>query len=122
MSTLFKTLLILGLLLSVFLIGCASFSSAPASEIESRNFSNQTSGGPAGAPSPAAAAQLEAFISPQSKSFGDDARMERGAIEAEAPVSSDGNTTLQLAQRRVISTSSISIEFVVVQVASAEVR
>ena len=99
-----KTLLILGLLLSVFLIGCASFSSAPASEIESRNFSNQTSGGPAGAPAPAVAPQMEELLPSQSKAFGDDARIERGAIEAEAPVSSDGNTTLQLAQRRVIST------------------
>ncbi len=120
-----KTLLILGLLISLFLIGCASFSSAPASEIESRGFSNQTSlglEGPAGAPAPAAAAQMEAFSSPQSKSFGDDASMERAAMDAEEPVSSSGNSSLQLAQRRVISTASISLEVEEVQVASAAVK
>ena len=37
-----KTLLILGLLISVFLIGCTSFTSAPASEIESREFGIQS--------------------------------------------------------------------------------
>ncbi len=77
-----KTLLILGLLISLFLIGCASFSSGPASEIESRNFSNQTSGdvavggfgaagaaGPAGAPAPAAAPQMEELLPSQSKAL-----------------------------------------------------
>ena len=119
-----KTLLILGLLLSVFLIGCASFSSAPASEIESDGFSNQTTlglEGPAGAPAPAAA-PMEEFLSSQSKSFGDDANIERGAIAAEAPVSGGGDSSLQLAQRQVISTASISIEVEEVQVASAEVK
>lgn len=123
-----KTLLILGLLLSVFLIGCASFSGAPASEIESRGFSSQTSEGPAGAAAPLGAPQMDEFISPQSKSIGDDAAREQGAFATPAPAASaapgtgGGNTTLQLAQRQVISTASISIEVEEVQVASAEVK
>ena len=80
-----KTLLILGLLLSVFLIGCASFSGAPASEIESRGFSSQTSEGPAGAAAPLGAPQMDEFISPQSKSIGDDAAREQGAFATPAP-------------------------------------
>ncbi|MCH7620806.1 MAG: hypothetical protein IH870_02800, partial [Chloroflexi bacterium] len=127
-----KTLLILALLLSVFLIGC-SFAGAPASEIESRGFSTLSDAehageafgpaGGAGAAAPAVAPQMEGFISSQSKSFGDDARIQRGATDAAAaPVSGGGDNTLQLAQRRVISTASISIEVEEVQVASVEVR
>ena len=41
-SAMSKTLLILGLLLSVFLIGCTSFTSAPASESESLEFGIQS--------------------------------------------------------------------------------
>jgi len=79
---------------------------------------------------------MEGFISSQSKAFGDDATMQRGAFgmdpspfaqatpapAAAAPVSGGGDNTLQLAQRRVISTASISIEVEEVQVASAAVR
>ncbi len=121
-----KTLLILGLLLSVFLLGCASSSRAPVSEIESLGFSNQTSGDLAvegfGAAAPAVAPQMEGFLSSQSKSFGDDANMERAAISAAAPVSGGGDSSLQLTQQQVISTASISIEVEEVQVASAEVK
>ena len=132
-----KTLLILALLLSVFLIGC-SFTSAPASEIESRGFSTLSDAeqageafgpaGGAGAAAPAEAPLMEGFISSQSKSFGDDANMERAAFAtpapsaSAAPVSGGGDSILQLAQRRVISTASISIEVEKVPVASAEVR
>jgi len=143
-----KTLLFLGLLLSVFLIGCGSFTSAPAPEIESRVFSNQISEGlagegfsldaPAVAPAPLGAPQMDEFIPPQSKSFGDDANTDRGAFAQAAPATADapspsagpgkepgtggGESSLQLAQRRVISTASITIEVEEVQVASVEVR
>ena len=71
---------------------------------------------------------MDEFISPQSKSIGDDAAREQGAFATPAPAASaapgtgGGNTTLQLAQRQVISTASISIEVEEVQVASAEVK
>ena len=130
-----KTLLILALLLSVVLIGCGSFTGAPDSEIEYRQFSNETSGGAAGAPGPAGAPVMKESISPQSQALGDDADIRRGAFGMEAnpfaegapsasaaPVSGGGDSSLQLAQRQVISTASISIEVEEVQVASAAVR
>ena len=114
-----KTLLILALLLSVFLIGCG------VTEFKSREFSNETmveQAASAGAPGSAAAPQMELFDSPQSKSFGDDAKMDREAVVEEAPGNGGGDSTLQLAQRQVISTASISIEVEEVQVASAAVK
>ena len=116
-----KTLLILALLLSVILIGCGSFTSAPASEIESREFGIQSieqaeeGFSPA---APAAAPQMDEFISSQSKAFA----QATPAPAAAAPGAVGGDTSLQLAQRMVISTASISIEVEEVQVASAEVR
>ncbi len=89
---------------------------------------------------------MDEFISPQSKSFADDANMERGAFSmepspfaqatpapmavapspsvapGEEPGTGGGESSLQLAQRRVISTASITIEVEEVQVASVEVR
>ena len=117
-----KILLVLGLLLSVFLIGCTGFTSAPAAEIQSRGSNNEISVDQArsdfGAPGAAAAPEMEEFLSSPAKAFGDGADMERGAFAeatpspsaAVAPGTSGGNTILQLAQRRVISTASISLE------------
>ena len=122
-----NTLLILALLFSVFLIGCTSFMSAPAPEIESRDFSNQTiaehaESAPAGAPA------MKEFLFSTSKALGEGAAMDQGAFATAVPSASvapeagDGDSSLQLAQRRVISTASISIEVKEVQIASVEVR
>ena len=131
-----KTLLFLGLLLSVLLLGCSRFTSAPAAEFESRGISEQKAVEEIreefGLAVPPEAPLMEEFISPQSNAMADDASMDRGAV-AEGAFSSNvapadgsgttgGNSTLQLAQRQVISTATISIEVEKVQVASAEVR
>ena len=115
-SAMSKTLLILALLLSIFLIGCSSFTSAPASETESLEFGIQSveQAVVAGAP------QMDESISSQSKAFAQAAPTPSAL--AEPPGSGGGNTNLQLAQRRVISTASISIAVEEVQVATVEVR
>ena len=120
-----KSLLMLALLLSVFLIGCSSFTSAPASEFESLELRNETmveQAASAGAPSLAETPQMGMSDSPRSKSFGDDANMDRSAVAEGAPGNGGGDSTLQLAQSQVISTASISIEVEEVQVASAAVK
>ena len=127
-----KTLLILALLLSVSLIGCSSFTSAPGSDSVEQAVV-------------AEAPVMKESISPQSQALGDEAftnqqnySMDLGAgglqaatnadapspstAPGEPPGTSGGDSSLQSTQRRVISTASISIAVAEVQVASAEVR
>ena len=123
-----KTLLFLGLLLSVFLIACGS-DSAPASDLESRVFGLESSVG-LGAPAGMAEGDLNMIGAPQSKALDEGANMKGGTFAsatpapsaAAGPVPGDGDSSLQFAQRRVISTASITIAVEEVQVASVEVR
>ena len=131
-----KFLVILGVLVSVFLIACGSsaeVSPAPESAVA------QNSGGAraSGARASGARASREGFIerieapgmpgldeaiTSESIIFDMSPAPFASAAPGEAPGSGGQTSALQTAQRQVISTASISIEVEEVQVASTEVR
>ena len=126
-----KFLVILGVLVSVFLIACGSsaeVSRAPESAV-AQNSGGAGAGG-AGARREGFIERIEApgmpgldeAITSELKIFDMSPAPFASAAPGEAPGSGGPTSALQTAQRQVISTASISIEVEEVQVASTEVR
>lgn len=126
-----KFLVILGVLVSVFLMACASGAVSTAPESAAAQDSRGAAGEREGflSQEPLIMPELEDAITSESKAFSSPAAFATpapAAMGAPAPADRSGadgpRTALQTAQRQVISTASISIEVAEVQFASVEVR